>query len=142
MNGNTELLNYIYQNSQMGIETINKILPIIKSDLLKNQMELQLYKYKDINQRAKTILNKYGSDEKGIGFLQKITTYLMIDFQTIIDKSSSHIAEMFITGSNMGIIQCIKNLNRYPDADKDVVSLMIELKEMEENSLEKLKKIL
>ena len=142
MNGNTELLNYIYQNSQMGIETINKTLPIIKSDLLKNQMELQLYKYKDINQSAKTILNKYGSDEKGIGFLQKITTYIMIDFQTIIDKSSSHIAEMFITGSNMGIIQCIKKLNRYPDADKDVVSLMIELKEMEENSLEKLKKIL
>ncbi|MDK2802729.1 MAG: hypothetical protein KFW09_05060 [Oscillospiraceae bacterium] len=142
MNGNTELLNYIYQNSQMGIETINKILPIIKDDVLKNQMKLQSDKYKNINQRAKDVLNKYGSDEKGIGILQKITTYIMIDFQTIMDKSSSHISEMFITGSNMGIIQCIKKLNEYPNADKDVVSLMLELKEIEEISLEKLKQLL
>ncbi len=142
MNGNIELLNYIYQNSQMGIETINKILPIIKNDLLKNQMELQYDKYKNINQRAKYVLNKYGSDEKGIGILQKITTYIMIDFQTIMDKSSSHISEMFINGSNMGIIQCIKKLNEYPNADKDVVSLMLELKDIEEISLEKLKQLL
>ena len=67
----------------------------------------------------------------------------MINMQTITDKSASHIAEMVMIGSNMGVIDAVKNINRYKDkASSDVVALMQRLKEFEENNIERLKKFL
>ena len=89
------------------------------------------------------LLEKSGKDEKGLSAMEKIRTYLMINMQTITDKSASHIAEMVMIGSNMGIIDAIKNINKYKDkASSEVVALMQRLKEFEENNIERLKKFL
>ena len=110
MNGNAELLNFIYQNSQMGVDTINQLIGIVEDDDFKNHIKAQYKEYKEIHQAAKKLLNENGYDEKGISALEKIRTYLMINMQTLTDKSASHIAEMLIIGSNMGIINAVKNL--------------------------------
>lgn len=143
MNGNVELLNYIYQNSQMGVETIEHILDIVKEERFKTHLQLELKEYKDINKAAQNMLNRHNYDEKGIGTLNKITTYLMINFKTLMDKSTSHIAEMMIIGSNMGIIEAIKNIKKYDnDAEKDILELMKRLLEFEEENVKQLKKFL
>jgi hypothetical protein len=36
MNGNAELLNFIYQNSQMGVETIKQLLDTAEDEELKS----------------------------------------------------------------------------------------------------------
>lgn len=35
MNGNAELLNYVYQNSQMGVESIDRILDLTEDESLR-----------------------------------------------------------------------------------------------------------
>ena len=47
----------------------------------------------------------------------------MVNIQTLTDKSSSHIAEMLMVGSNMGIINAIKNLKKYSDAEQSIKAL-------------------
>ena len=43
MNGNAELLNFVYQNSQMGIETLPKLLETVEGgEELKTHMKKQL----------------------------------------------------------------------------------------------------
>ena len=70
-------------------------------------------------------MNRHGYDEKGIGALEKIMAYLMIDMKTLMDKSSSHIAEMLSQGSNMGIIDAVKRINQYEkEAEKELTALM------------------
>lgn len=143
LNADGQLLNFIYQNSQMGVTTLTQLLPMIEDEQLEKQLSAQLSEYREFHDKAAKLLEKSGKDEKGLSAMEKIRTYLMINMQTITDKSASHIAEMVMIGSNMGVIDAIKNINKYKDkASSDVVALMQRLKEFEENNIERLKKFL
>ncbi|MGI6576537.1 MAG: hypothetical protein ACOX1Q_00515 [Eubacteriales bacterium] len=142
MNKNAELLNFVYQNSQMGVHTLEQLIDIAENDNFKQHLQSQYREYQDIHRAAKEALNKNGYDEKGIGALDKIKTYLMINMQTLTDKSASHISEMLIIGSNMGIINAVKKLKRYKDAEPDIINLMERLLKFEENNVQQLKAFL
>ncbi|MEG2924299.1 MAG: hypothetical protein RR848_07505 [Oscillospiraceae bacterium] len=142
MNGNTELLNFIYQNSQMGIVSIKQLLDIAQNAKFKMQLNAQYEEYKKINNTALKLLNENGCDEKGISAMDKMKTYLMVNMQTLTDKTCSHIAEMLIIGSNMGIVSATKNLKKYSNAKPDIISLMNKLLEFEENNVQRLKAFL
>lgn len=142
MQGNEELLNYIYQNSQMGIETIDQLTDIVKDADFNEHLQAQLREYRSINGDAKEILHRRGSEEKGIGPIDKTMVYLMINAKTLTDKSASHIAQMMIQGSTMGIIEATKNINRYEGAQDEIIDLAKRLLHMEENNVEQLKKFL
>lgn len=66
----------------------------------------------------------------------------MINIQTLTDKSTSHIAEMLIIGSNMGVIDAIKNLKKYENAKKEINELMDRLLKFEEDNIKELKEYL
>lgn len=143
MNANVEFLNYIYQNSQMGVDTLTQLSEYVKDEALQTQLEKQLDGYREFHKRAKEMLNKNGYDEKGLGTFEKMRTYLMVNWQTMSDDSVSHIAEMLIQGSNMGITEAVKKLNQYEKAvEKEIKNLMKELLNFEEENVEKLKMFL
>ena len=142
MNGNAELANFIYQNSQMGVNTIKQLIDIVEDNNFKKHLQSQFKEYKEIHEAAKQSLNASGYDEKGISALDKIKTYLMINMQTLTDKTPSHISEMLIIGSNMGVINAVKNLKKYKDAESDLLALMERLLRFEENNIQELKEFL
>lgn len=142
MNGNAELLNFIYQNSQMGVHTIQQLVDIVEDENFKRHLDSQFHEYEEIHNAAKAMLNKNGFDEKGISTFDKVKTYLMINMQTLTDKSPSHIAEMLILGSNMGVINAVKNIKKYKDADPEILDLMERLLRFEENNIQQLKAFL
>lgn len=142
MNGNAELLNFVYQNSQMGADTINQLLDISEDTEFKETLKKQMKEYEAFHEKAKEMLNENGFDEKGIAAFEKLKTYLMINFQTLTDKSTPHIAEMMVLGSNMGVINAIKNAGKYSDAEKDILDLMKKLQKFEETNAEKIKTFL
>lgn len=142
MNGNAELLNFIYQNSEMGIESLEKLIHISEDDKFKQYLQSQLKEYKLINKSAMEKLNENGYDEKGIGAFTKIQSYVLINMQTIMDKTPSHLSEMLIIGSNMGVIDAIKNIKKYKNAEPSILKLMDDLKKFEENNIEQLKPFL
>lgn len=142
MNGNAEMLNFIYQNSEMGVNTIGQIVELVKEPEFKKQLDSQLAEYEKINKEAKAMLNTHGYEEKGINSFDKLKTYLMINIQTLADKTASHISEMLIIGSNMGMIDAIKNIRKYSEAEKDIVKLMQRLLKFEEDNIKKLTEFL
>lgn len=142
MNGNAELLNFVYQNSQMGVDTIKQLIGITEDEEFKRHLESQFNEYKEIHSTAKSMLNNNGYDEKGISAFDKIKTYLMINMQTLKDKTPSHISEMLIIGSNMGVVNAVKNLKKYKEAENDIKNLMEKLLKFEENNIQQLKAFL
>ena len=142
MNGNTEMLNFIFQNSEMGVNTIGQIVELTIEPEFKKQLNSQLAEYEMINKEAKDMLNKHGCEEKGINSFDKIKTYLMINIQTLTDKSASHISEMLIIGSNMGVIDAVKNIHKYLEAKKDIVKLMQRLLKFEQENIKQLTEFL
>ncbi|WP_285945955.1 hypothetical protein, partial [Thomasclavelia cocleata] len=113
MNDDVKLLNFIYQNSQMGVETIDQLEKIVEDKNFKRYLKEKYEGYCKIHKDAKEKLNSHGYDEKGISSFEKLRTYLMINMQTLTDKSTTHIAEMMMIGSTMGIVSAIRNLNDY-----------------------------
>lgn len=142
MNGNAELLNFIYQNSQMGVHTLEQLIGIVEDEEFKKHLEKQYRGYEEIHKAAQSLLNKNGYDEKGLSAFEKIRTYMMINMQTLTDRSTSHIAEMLIIGSSMGIINAIRSIKKYKDAEKDILDLMKRLLDFEENNIQELKAFL
>lgn len=142
MNGNAELLNFIYQNAQMGMETIPRLLEIAEDEKFIEHLRVELDGYELICTGAKTMLGGHGYDEKGIGTLDKVKTYLMLSMQTMNDHSAAHIAELLITGSNMGIVDGTKKLNEYAGAEPNIRELMEKLIRFEESNIESLKNFL
>ena len=71
-----------------------------------------------------------------------MSTYLMIDMQTLTDRSASHVAEMMMVGSNMGVFNALKYLKNYEDADRDTGGLMERMLKEEEDNVQQLKKFL
>jgi len=143
MNANAEFLNYVYQNSQMGVDTLQQLLELTDSKEFKMVLTQQLQGYEKFHNEARTLLNENGFDEKGLNMFEKIRTYLMVNLQLLSDNSVSRIAKMLIQGSSMGITQAVEKLNRYgQEVEKDARRLMTELKDFEEKNVEKLKEFL
>jgi hypothetical protein len=126
----------------MGTTTIKQLLDIAEDVEFKTLLQAQFDDYKRIHEEARDLLNKYGYDEKGIGAFEKMKTYLMINMQTMTDKSPSHIAEMMIIGSNMGVIEAIRILKKYDGVNQDIVCLMERLKAFEEDNIASLESFL
>lgn len=140
MNANTELLNFIYQNSQMGTDTVRQLIEITEDTGFQEFLQKHLEGYERFHREARKMLNESGYDEKGLGTFEKIRTYLAVNVQTMKDPSVSNIAGMLINGSTMGIIDALKKLHRYEkDAEKDIRHLMEELQKFEEKNIEELK---
>lgn len=142
MNHNAEFLNYIFQNSEMGVGTLTKIIDVVEDEELLKHLRAQLKEYRNINEEATKKLIASGHQEKDIGAMQKISAYMSISMKTMVDKTPSHIAEMLMQGSTMGIIDAIRNIKKYSEAEEDIVKLAKRLLKMEENNLEQLKNFL
>lgn len=140
MNANAELLNFIYQNSQMGTETLKQLIEITENTDFQDFLQKHLEGYERFRKEARQMLNENGCDEKGLGTFDKVKTYLMVNVQTMKDRSVSNIAGMLINGSTMGIIDAVKKLHQYEkETEKSVRKLMEDLQKFEEKNIEELK---
>lgn len=142
MDKNVELLNYIYQNSQMGLDTISHLLEITDDAEYKEVLKSQYNEYNKMFQETKDKLSAYNKEGKDINFYQKASADVMINLKTLTDKSPSHISEMMIQGSTMGVIESIKKLKEYKDADSEIIDIGRKLLAFEEANIEQCKKYL
>ena len=142
MNQNIEFLNYILQNAEMGKDSINDILGVAPQGDFKNVLTSQMNEYTTIYDQAKQMIEQAGKDAKHLNPMAKAATYVTTKMKTLTDKTPSHIAEMIIQGSTMGIIDITKNLKKYPDATNEIKQLGQRLLTLEENNVNEAKRFL
>jgi len=142
MNNNVEFLNYISKNAEMGFTSIKDLIDIVNDKKFKEILKQQINEYENIYHEANKLLDNYNEEQKEINSIQKFTSYIMIKINLLKDKSISHIAEMMVKGSNMGIIDIEKKLNSFDNLDKKVNRLGEKLLKTEENNIEQLKSYL
>lgn len=142
MNRNVELLNNIYQASQMGVNAIDHLNGKVKDNQFEQLLDAQRAEYTEINRTAMSLINEAGYKEKDLNSFAKISADLNIDMKTMMDNSSSNVAKMMIQGSTMGIVEGTKNLNEYQDASEKAINLQSKLVKTEQSNVEDLKKFL
>ncbi len=142
MNKDVEMLNFIYQNVQMGTDTVNTILGDVKDENMRGDLLVQLKEYGAFARRAEDLLAGQGEKAKDNNMFKKAMTETMAKFNSLQDASSSHIAEMMINGATMGVIDMTKKLREYNSANAVIHSLGQEVLNFEENTIAKMKNYL
>lgn len=136
------VLNEINKGIKMGMDSISTISEKVGDNNFKDDLLFQYDKYNEILNRVNSELKNYDDFPKELPPMQKTMGYIDIQLSTLNDKSNSHIAEMLIKGTNMGIIEGVKLKNRNPDIDPTISNILDDFIQFQENNVEKLKKYL
>ncbi|MBR3132575.1 MAG: hypothetical protein IKG42_00595 [Clostridia bacterium] len=136
-----EVLNEINKGALIGMESIKNISEKVEDDKLRTVLEDQYSEYEAISDQVK---DKFDSVKK----LEKVSTGMKlmnrtgIVFNTMIDSSSSKIAEILIQGNEMGIVKGRKMLNQSTGIDKETQGILNRFVDFQERNIESLKKYL
>lgn len=135
-----KIVNYIMQNCEMGISSLKKLREMLESNEMQQELSEELKSYKSIYDKASRVNENLHGERTPVSMMQKFMAKMGVQMNVMMDKSDSHIAEMLIQGTNMGIIELNKILNSNPDySNEEILSILKELLEFEERRINKLK---
>ena len=141
-NDNLNLLEAVVQNTEMGKNTLEQLVPMAADPLFRAELLRQRNQYQQLNQEAHTDIAACGGTAQGQSTMAKLNTKMSIGLKTLTDKSSRNLAEMLTQGSGMGVVDCVKAQKDYPNAAPGTKRLAQRLMEFEEDNRVKLERFL
>lgn len=142
MNENEEILEYIYQISNMGMQSTKYLIDSLKGkdNKIKKLIEEINKNYEKYAKETEKLLNKQDLEAKPIGMMAKAMSKMSISKEMINDNSDANIADMLIQGLTMGNLELTKHIDNYEKtADKKIINLAKSLRKFGEEYIEKLK---
>ena len=137
-----DVLDELNKGACMGRDAIHFILDKVEDDALKQELDNQYNKYKEILNKIGEIYPEYSNSEPHeTNVMNKVMTWYGVEMKTLMDNSSSKIAELLLQGTNMGIIEGRKLLN-HKNTNKEIHALIQKYVDMQEDAVEKLKTFL
>ena len=128
-NDNLNLLEAVVQNTEMGKNTLEQIVPMTDDTQFKAELLRQRNLYHQLNQQGQSAMAKFN-------------TKMGISMKTLTDKSTRKLAEMLTQGSGMGVVDCVKAQKDYPNAAPGTKRLAQRLMEFEEDNRVRLEQFL
>ena len=141
-NDNLSLLEAVVQNTEMGKNTLEQIVPMTDDVQFKAELLRERNIYRELNQEAHTALEACGGTAQGQSAMAKLNTRMGIGMKTLTDKSTRNLAEMLSEGSSQGVMDCIKSQKDYPDAAPGSKRLMQKVQDFEEDNRIRLERFL
>ena len=141
-NDNLNMLEAIVQNTEMGKNTLDQLVPMADNEQFKAELLRERNIYRELNQEAHTAIEACGGSAQGQSAMAKFNTKMGISMKTLTDKSTRNLAEMLSEGSSQGVMDCIKSQKDYPDAAPGSKRLMQRLQDFEEDNRIKLEQFL
>lgn len=136
------VLDELNKGACMGQDAIDFIIDKVTEAGLKKELEIQYNKYKKITDEISKLYPEYSNKEPHeTSTMNKVMTWYGIEMRTLLDESTSKIAELLMQGTNMGIIEGRRLLN-HKSSDENINKLVREYVDMQEQAVENLKKFL
>ena len=140
---NLKILNQIHKATKMGMDSISFVSEKIDDNELKDNLSFQYTQYGQVMDRVNKLYENYGDIPEDKNIMDKVMGWTGVQMNTIADKTPSHIAEIMIQGTTMGIIEGRKLINNETcQINKDVKDLLNNFVTFQENNVEQLKKFL
>lgn len=139
---NVKALNDTYKNAHIALQSIKDVLPSVKNNELKRELNEEYEGYNSIINQISAFAKENGIMPKDINWFKKASMFCAIKMKLVFNNSKNHIADMMIQGTNMGIIELTAMKNESKNLDEDVKNLIVKLLALEEEYLVRLKKFL
>ena len=137
-------LDSLYKNVKMGADSIIDLMPKVKDNAMREEMTAELEHYEKFAKQIRDILFKIDEEPREESLVTKAMTKMGIAMNTMMDNTTSHIAEMMIQGATMGITDTTKLIREHENTScsEEALALARETVRYEEESIERLKKFL
>jgi hypothetical protein len=142
MNENSELLQYLYQDADMGVKSLTNLINTIngKDNKIKKIVEGELKGYENYLKEIKKIMKKHKIEPQSKGMMADISSWMGIKMEMIKDNSDARIADMLTKGFTMGVVDLTKRIDKYKkDANRDILSLAKKMLDFSNTNIELLK---
>ena len=142
MKTNEDLLNSIYKTAKMGEETLKSVLKEVDDTDLRGDLQTQIAGYTQFCGKAQQEMAKHNAEAHDIPGMTKLSSAMGVKLNTLIDKTPSHIADMVIQVSTMGVVKMTEQLNHSPNAPSEIRKLTNDLVAFEQGNIERMKSYL
>ncbi len=132
----------IQKNTELAMRAIDTIADKVYDENLALQISKQSLKYAEVRNQAYDKLLEAKAEPYKNSYLDNLRLTGAIQYNTLLNTSTSRIAEIMIKGSNSGVLEMNKVLNHNEDADSHSVALANQLIHLESQNIESLKKYL
>ena len=119
-NHNIKLLNEIYKNLKMGTQSIDIVLNSIKDSAIMKELSDESAQYLVFEKEALMLANSKDYNLKGNSCIQKTQVWISVKLNLLSSSTTQHIAEMMLVGTMMGIIDLVKAMTNYDEADEEI----------------------
>ncbi len=137
-----KILQEVQKNTKMAMKAIDTISEKIFDDDLSMHVTRESMRYADIyNKATDRLLNGKAASYRETGF-QDMMVKGGVRANTMLNTSTSHIAELMIQGSNRGLTSMWKAVNHHENAGNISMEVAKELMDFEEKNIERLKQYL
>lgn len=135
------LLQAVYKNVKMGGDSLLTLMSKAKDEELKSAMTVQLSVYEAFASRAAKLLAEEGVKPEEESAVTKLTSKWGMAMNTMMDSTTSHLAEMIIEGTTMGVNDMIKQLREKENSDASEAAMRLarDVCAFEEKTVEQMK---
>lgn len=136
------VLREVQRNTKMAMKAIDTINDRVFDDGLSQHITRESMKYADIyNKATDRLLSGKAAPYRENGF-QDMMLKGGVRANTMLNTSTSHIAELLIQGSNRGLTSMWRAINHNENAGNVSMEIAKELMDFEEKNIERLKQYL
>ena len=139
---NIKAINDVYKNAHIALQSISDLLPSVDGDEIKDELKEQYEGYEKAIGEISTFMAEQGLEPKDINPFKKAMMWSGIKMNTMFDNSRTHIAEIMIKGTVMGITELAAMKNESDNLDDNVLKYLDDLLTLEEEYEQRLKKFL
>ena len=100
---NLKILNQIHKATKMGMDSISFVSEKLDDNKLKDNLSFQYTQYGQVMDRVNKLYENYGEIPEDKNIMDTVMGWTGVQMNTITDKTPSHIAEIMIQGTTMGI---------------------------------------
>ncbi len=136
------LLRDIQKNTQMGLKAINTISTRVYDDTFALQLSGQALKYEELHRQASRQLLEAKEENYRENYLEDMMLRGGIVGRTLLNTSTSHLAELLIQGNTMGLTDLWKSVNKNSEVGGRTMEIARELSDFEEKNIWELRKFL
>ena len=131
-NDTVNLLRECNAGIQMGVSSIDEVLPRVKSKKLETLLNDYKNKHTQLGNETNGLLEDLGEEPKEPNPMAKGMSWIKTNVKLGMDESDATVSDLITDGCNMGIKSIRKYMNQYENADersKGIAEKLIDIEE-------------
>ena len=137
-----KVLTQVYQGAQAGLQAIGSLIPKTEDEQFKQSLTLVYTVYDEMSSSSASEILRLGEKPREKNAFSKAMLWGSLTASTLVSTTPSNLADMMIKNSTANINGLTRALHRHPEAEEHARSLAGRMIQLEEKSMQDMKRYL